>query len=86
MLPTKIHVNWLFGSGEEAKKEMFPSLPPRWLSWISDRADFSHFDLQAIQILPTKFQVSWLFGSLELAKTRLQDGYHSDHGFPNETF
>ena len=42
MLPTKLQVNWPFGSGEEAKNRF-----SRWLlwrpSWISDRINFSYF-------------------------------------------
>ena len=39
MLPSKFGVNWLFGSGEEAKNRF-----SRWRpSWISDRNDFSYF-------------------------------------------
>ena len=42
MLPTRFGVNWLLGSGEEAKNRF-----SRWLqwrpSWISDRHDFSYF-------------------------------------------
>ena len=34
MLPTRFGVNWLLGSGEEAKNRP---------SWISDRHDFSYF-------------------------------------------
>ena len=34
-------------------------------SWISDRKDFSYFDLQVVPILPTNFWVSWPFCSGE---------------------
>ena len=42
MLPTKIRVNWLFGSGEEAKNTL-SKWPPRWPSWISEQYDFIFF-------------------------------------------
>ena len=42
MLPTMFGVNWLFGSGEEAKNRFSRWLPWR-PSWISDRHDFSYF-------------------------------------------
>ena len=42
MLPTRFGVNWLLGSGEEAKNRF-----SRWLPWrpslISDQHDFSYF-------------------------------------------
>ena len=42
MLPSKFGVNWLFGSGEEAKNR-FSRWRPWRPSWISDRNDFSCF-------------------------------------------
>ena len=39
MLPTKFHVDWPFGSGEEAKNRFSKWQP----SWISDRNYFSYF-------------------------------------------
>ena len=42
-------------------------------SWISDRNDFSYFDLHDTPMLPTKFRVNWPFDSGEEAK---------NHGFP----
>ena len=42
MLPTKFEVNWLFGSGEEAKNT-FSRWPPWWPSWNSNRNNFSYF-------------------------------------------
>ena len=39
MLPSKLGVNWPFGSGEDAKNRF-----SRWRpSWISDRHDFGYF-------------------------------------------
>ena len=69
MLPTKFQVNWLFGSGEEAKNR-FSRWRPWRPSWISDRNDLIIFHLQVIPMLPTKFQVNWPFGSGEEAKNR----------------
>ena len=44
MVPTKIRVNWPFGSGEEAKKKKKENRYLRWWpSWISDRNDFNYF-------------------------------------------
>ena len=42
MLPTRFGVNWLLGSGEEAKNRFSRWLPWRPL-WISDWHDFSYF-------------------------------------------
>ena len=42
MLPTMFGVNWLLGSGEEAKNR-FSRWRPWRPSWISDRHDFSYF-------------------------------------------
>ena len=42
MLSSKFGVNWLFGSGEEAKNR-FSRWQPWRPSWISDRHDFSYF-------------------------------------------
>ena len=42
MLPTMFGVNWLLGSGEEAKNR-FSRLMPWQPPWISDRNDFSYF-------------------------------------------
>ena len=42
MLPTMFRVNWLLGSGEEAKNR-FSRWRPWRPTWISDRHDFSYF-------------------------------------------
>ena len=42
MLPTKIQVNWPFGSGEEVKNR-FSSWQPWRPSLISDQNNFSYF-------------------------------------------
>ena len=55
LLPSKFGVNWPFGSGEEAKNRF----SRWWPSWISDRNDFSIFDLQVTPMLPSKYQVNW---------------------------
>ena len=41
MLLTKFHINWPFGSEEEAKNRFSRWLP--WSSWIYDQNDFSYF-------------------------------------------
>ena len=53
MLPTKFQVNWLFGSGGEAKKIFQDGCYGTILTI---------FDLQVTQMLPTQFQVNWPFG------------------------
>ena len=40
-------------------------------SWISDRDNFSFFDLQVTPKHPTMVQVNWPFGSGEAVKNRL---------------
>ena len=70
MLPTKFHVNWPFGSGEEVNNS-FSRWPQPWRpSWISDRNDCNYFDVQLTPMLPTKFQVNWPFGLGGEAKNR----------------
>ena len=54
MPPAKFHVNWPFGSEEEAKKKF-----SKWLI-------LAIFDLQVIP--STKFRVNWLFGLGEEVK------------------
>ena len=82
MLPTKFQVNWPFRSGEEAKDRLsrWPSWQeakdrlsrwPSWQpSWISNRKDFSYFDLQVTLLLPTKFPGNWPFFSGEKVNNR----------------
>ena len=69
MLSTKFQVKWRFGSGEEAKNR-FSRWPPWRPSWISDRNDLKHFDLQVTPMLLSKFQVNWLLCSGDEAKNR----------------
>ena len=69
MLPTMFGVNWLLGLGEEAKNRFSRWLPWR-PSWISDRHNFTIFDLQVTPMLPSKFGLNWPFGSGEEAKNR----------------
>ena len=73
MLPTMFGVNWLLGSGEEAKNRFSRWLPWR-PSWISNRHNFrmilAIFDLQVTQMLPSKFGVNWPYGSGKEAKNR----------------
>ena len=70
MRPTKLQVNWPFGSGEEAKKIDF-----------QDGRNGSHLgypigtilaivDLPVTLMLPTKFRVNWPLSSREDAKNR----------------
>ena len=66
---TRFGVNWLLGSGGETKNRFSRWLPWR-PSWISDRHDFSYFDLQVTPMLPSKFGVNWPFGSGKEAKNR----------------
>ena len=69
MLPTKFGVNWLFGSGEEAKNRF-----SRWLHGAHPGFTIGMilaiFDLQVTPMLPTKFGVNWPFGSGEEVKNR----------------
>ena len=66
MPPSKFGVNWPFGSGEEAKNRF-----SRWRpSWISDRYDFTIFDLQATLMLPSKFRVYCPFSSEKEVENR----------------
>ena len=58
MLPTKLGINWPFGSGEEVKNRF-----SRWRQWRP-------FDLQVTPMLPTKFRVNWHLGLGEEAKNR----------------
>ena len=82
MLPTKFRVNWLFGSGEEAKNRFSRWLPWR-PSWISDRHILAISDLQVTLMLPSKFGVNWPFGQEKMRKIDFQDGCHGGQlGFP----
>ena len=70
MLPTKFRVNWLLGSGEEAKNR-FSRWPPGQPSWISNWNDFSYCESIGLSVQEKK------------RKTDFQDGGHL--GFPNGT-
>ena len=62
MLPFKFLVNWLFGSGEEAKKQIVEMA-------ARDRNNFSFFlGLQGTPMLSTEFQVNWPFSTGEEVK------------------
>ena len=65
MLPTKIQVNWPFGSGEEAKKD-FQNGSLRGHLVFLIRTILAIFYLQVTLILPTKIQLIWPFGSGEV--------------------
>ena len=69
MLSTKFGINWLLGLGEEAKNR-FSRWQPWRPSWISNRHDFTIFDLQVTLMLPSKFGVNLPFGSGEAVKNR----------------
>ena len=62
-LPDNFLVNWPFCSREVQYRFSW------WLPWqtsrISNRNNFSYFDLQLTLILPMKFWVNWPFGSEE---------------------
>ena len=70
MLPTKLGINWPFGSGEDSKKIDFQdggngghlACPIEYVLAI--------FDLQVPPMLPTKFRVNWHLGFGEEAKNR----------------
>ena len=82
MLPTKFGVDWLLGLGEEAKNRFSRWLPWR-TSWISNRHDFSYYDLQVTLMLPSKFGVNWPFVQEKKRKIDFQDGGHGGHlGIP----
>ena len=75
-----IGVNWLLGSGEEAKNRFSRWLPP----WISDRHDFSYF--WSTSHPDASYQV-WSQLSFRFRrrskKIDFQDGCHGGHlGFP----
>ena len=83
MLPTSFRVNWLLGSGEEAKNRFSRWLPWR-LSWISDRHDFSYF---LIYKSPRCFLASLESVGLSVQEKKrkidFQDGCHDGHlGLP----
>ena len=61
MLPRVFQINWLFGSGEEAKNR-FSRWQPWQPSWTSD--------LQVYPMLPVKFPVNGPFSPEEEAKNR----------------
>ena len=52
MFPTKLQVNWPFGSGKEAKNR-FSIWPP---SWISDQNNFNYFYLQVAPMFLPSFK------------------------------
>ena len=75
MLPTEFQVNWLFGSGGEAKDFQTLCFPIETILRISD--------LQVILMLPTKLQVNGRFGSGKEAEYRFSiSDWNSDrNGF-----
>ena len=95
MLPTKIQVNWSFGSGEA--KNRFSRWQPWGSSWISDRNNISYFfiytssrcflpclilaifDLQVTWILLPRFKSVGLLAQEKKRKIDFQDGRHGGH-------
>ena len=80
MLPTRFGVNWLLGSGEEAKNRF-----SRWLpSWISDRHDFSYFFIyRSPQCFLASLESIGLSVQEKKQKIDFQDGCHGGHlGLP----
>ena len=55
MLPTKFPVNWLFGSGEEAKNRFSRCRHGGHLGFLIIKI-LAIFDLQVTLMLPTKFE------------------------------
>ena len=67
MLPTKVQVDWPFGSGEEAKIRF-----SRWRHLgVPIGTILAVFDLQVTPMVPINFQASWLFSLGEEAKIRI---------------
>ena len=69
MLPTKIQINWPFGSGEGVKNR-FSRWWPRRPSGISDRDNFSYFWCTSHQNASYQNSSQLAFGSGEEAKNR----------------
>ena len=85
MLPTEFQVNWPFGSGVEAKNRI-SRWPPRRSSWISDRNNFSFFDIQVTPCFLPSFKSVGLLVQEKKRKIDFQDSRHSGHfGFQNGT-
>ena len=73
MLPSKIYVNWPFGSGGEAKKkkeDFHGGSHGDHFSFTIGTILVVFFYLQVTPILPAKFQVNWPFESGGEAKNR----------------
>ena len=69
MLPTMFGVNWLLGSGEEAKIDFQDGCQGGHLGFPTGMI-LAIFDLQVTQMLPSKFGVNWPYGSGKKAKNR----------------
>ena len=75
VLHIKLRVNWPFDSGKKAENRY-----PRWHpSWMSDRNDFSIFDLPVIPMLLTSFKSIGLWVYEKKRKVDFQGGHL---GFP----
>ena len=57
MLPTKIQINWPFGSGEKPKIDFQDGGLSGHLGFPIEKM-LAIFDLQVTALLPTKFQVT----------------------------
>ena len=69
MLPIKLQVNWLFGSGEEPKIDFQDGGHCGHLGFPMGRI-LAIFDLQVTLMLPTKLYVDHPFGSGEEVKKK----------------
>ena len=79
-LPTQVRTTWPFDSGEEVKNRFFP-----WLSWISDRNNFTFFFFinKSPQCFQPSFQSIGLLVQEKKRKIDFQDGHHGGNlGFP----
>ena len=82
MPPTTFGVNWLLGLRVEAKNR-FSRWRPWRPSWISDRHDFSFFDLQVILYSLASLESIGFSVQEKKQKIDFQDGLHDGHfGFP----
>ena len=69
MLPSKLGVNWPFGSGEEGKIDFQDGGHGGHLGFPTGKI-LAIFDLQVTLMVPSKFGVIWPFGSEEETKNR----------------
>ena len=79
MLPTKFHVNWAIGSGEE-EKNRFLKWRPRRPSWIADRKDFCYFCSTRHPNAPYEVSSQLAFRFRRRSELDFQDSNHGSHG------